>query len=456
MNVPYHVIIEEDQYNKYAEYIDKSKLLILPKKYQDEYDVFWDDDDPRVGPGAARNFAWDHSIENGHEWHWVMDDNIDKFDRYNNNLKIQCNNGSVFYIAEEFVLRYTNVAQAGLNYAIFCPAGDGRPPVKFNTRIYSCLLIRNDVPYRWRGRYNEDTDLSLRMLKDGWCTIQFNAFLAEKRATQTVKGGNSAEFYDDEGTKNKSQMLVDMHPDVTTLTKRWNRWHHMVNYKPFENNKPILINSDDETQSKITNSQSILFGKKINSQFVFKEFSKDFISVGYNEYKIKSKLIGSYNFYNIIAAISFGLYFKIDIKSIINAIENYTPKNNRSEILHIKDKKIILDAYNANPTSMKLAIDSFFKLSGSKALILADMLELGVYSKDEHQEIINHLEKENTGKTYLVGEEFYKLKSESNSISFYKTKNELILEISNNKILEKNILIKGSRAMKMEELINLI
>ena len=147
---------------------------------------------------------------------------------------------------------------------------------------------------------------------------------------------------------------------------------------------------------------------------------------------------------------------KIDIKSIQNAIENYTPKNNRSEVLNTKDKKIILDAYNANPTSMRLAIDSFFKLSGSKALILADMLELGVYSNDEHLEIINHLEKENTGKTYLVGEEFYKLKKESNSISFYKTKNELILEISNNKILEKNILIKGSRAMKMEELINLI
>ncbi len=223
-----------------------------------------------------------------------------------------------------------------------------------------------------------------------------------------------------------------------------------------ENNKPILINSDDEIQKKFTNSKSILFGKKIQSQFVFKEFNEDFVSVGFNELKIKSKLIGSYNFNNIIAAISFGLYFKIDIKSIQNAIENYTPKNNRSEVLNTKDKKIILDAYNANPTSMRLAIDSFFKLSGSKALILADMLELGIYSNDEHLEIINHLEKENTGKTYLVGEEFYKLKKESNSISFYKTKNELILEISNNKILEKNILIKGSRAMKMEELINLI
>ena len=223
-----------------------------------------------------------------------------------------------------------------------------------------------------------------------------------------------------------------------------------------ENKKPILINSDDKIQKKFTNSKSILFGKKIQSQFVFKEFNEDFVSVGYNEHNIKSKLIGGYNFSNIIAAISFGLYFKIDIKSIQNAIENYTPKNNRSEVLNTKDKKIILDAYNANPTSMRLAIDSFFKLSGSKALILADMLELGIYSNDEHLEIINHLEKENTGKTYLVGEEFYKLKKESNSISFYKTKNELILEISNNKILEKNILIKGSRAMKMEELINLI
>ena len=223
-----------------------------------------------------------------------------------------------------------------------------------------------------------------------------------------------------------------------------------------ENKKPILINSDDKIQKKFTNSKSILFGKKIQSQFVFKEFNEDFVSVGYNEHNIKSKLIGSYNFSNIIAAISFGLYFKIDIKSIQNAIENYTPKNNRSEVLNTKDKKIILDAYNANPTSMRLAIDSFFKLSGSKALILADMLELGIYSNDEHLEIINHLEKENTGKTYLVGEEFYKLKKESNSISFYKTKNELILEITNNKILEKNILIKGSRAMKMEELINLI
>jgi hypothetical protein len=119
------------------------------------------------------------------------------------------------------------------------PHSDFRPPFKLNTRIYSCLLIKNDIPYRWRGRYNEDTDLSIRALKDGWTTIQFNAFLQGKRATQTVKGGCDKEFYENEGTLNKSQILVDMHPDITKVVKRFNRWHHYVNYKVFKNNKLI-------------------------------------------------------------------------------------------------------------------------------------------------------------------------------------------------------------------------
>ena len=99
------------------------------------------------------------------------------------------------------------------------------------------LLIRNDIPYRWRGRYNEDTDLSLRVLKDGWCTVQFNAFLGDKATTQTRKGGNTDDFYSKEGTLNKSQMLVDMHPDVAKVVWMYDRWHHEVNYKPFRFNK---------------------------------------------------------------------------------------------------------------------------------------------------------------------------------------------------------------------------
>lgn len=240
MNVPYYIIVEKQEYENYSKFISKDKILILPKKYLDKYDTFWPRaKDNKCGPGPARNFAWDHSINNGHMWHWVMDDNLESIERFNNNLKIKCYSGKPFYCIEDFVLRYENIAQAGMGYAIFCPAHERRPALRFNTRIYSCALIRNNLPYRWRGRYNEDTDLSLRMLKDGWVTVEFNAFLTGKRATQTMGGGNTEEFYKEEGTLNKSKILVDMHPDVTKLTKKFNRWHHHVNYKPFKNNKLI-------------------------------------------------------------------------------------------------------------------------------------------------------------------------------------------------------------------------
>lgn len=240
MGVPYYIIVEEQEYENYCSVIDKNKVLVLPPKYFDDYDTFWDkSEDKRCGPGPARNFAWDHSIQNGFEWHWVLDDNIESVERFNNNMKVRCNTGTPFYVIEEFVLRYENIALSGMGYAIFCPASENRPPIRFNTRIYSCLLIRNDIPYRWRGRYNEDTDLSLRALKDGWVTVEFNAFLIGKRATQTMKGGNTDEFYAKEGTLNKSKMLVDMHPDVTTLTQKFNRWHHHVDYRPFKKNALI-------------------------------------------------------------------------------------------------------------------------------------------------------------------------------------------------------------------------
>lgn len=240
MNCPYYLVIEESEYNNYAEHVDESKLLILPQKYLDDYDTFWERaEDNKTGPGPARNFAWDHSIKNGFTWHWVLDDNMEAVERLNNNLKIKCVTATPFYIAEDFVLRYTNIAQAGFNYSIFCPSADSRPPIKLNTRIYSCLLIRNDIPYRWRGRYNEDTDLSLRALKDGWCTVQFNAFLVGKRATQTMSGGNTKEFYAKEGTMDKSKMLADMHPDVASVVWRFNRWHHHVDYSQFKHRRLI-------------------------------------------------------------------------------------------------------------------------------------------------------------------------------------------------------------------------
>lgn len=248
MKVSYFIIVEESQYEYYRESVDTKHgtVLILDPIYQRDYETCDDVGDTRSkGPGPARNFAWDHAISNGHTWHWVMDDNIRYFYRLHQNRIRPVIDASAFRVMEDFVLRYTNVSMAGPNYEKFAKHRQKLPPFILNTRIYSCNLIRNDVPYRWRGRYNEDTIMSLDMLKDGWCTVQFNAFLQGKIATQQVKGGNTDEFYAKEGTLEKSKMQVRVHPDVSRLVWKFGRWHHHVDYSTFKQNrlkrKPDLV-----------------------------------------------------------------------------------------------------------------------------------------------------------------------------------------------------------------------
>jgi hypothetical protein len=245
MGIKHYIVCEEHEEELYKTHTN-AEILVLPKKYFEEYETC---DDlgltKSTGPGAARNFCIDHSHQNGFERHWVMDDNIRQFWRLNRNKKYPVESGVVFRAAEDFVERFTNVPVSGLNYECFCKAVDPANPFTPNTRIYSCLLIDNTSGYRWRGRYNEDTDLSLRVLKDGLCTIQFNAFLAEKITTQRTKGGNTAEFYEKEGTMPKSKMLEDLHPDVSKVVWKFNRWHHEVNYKPFKNNELIYKENID-------------------------------------------------------------------------------------------------------------------------------------------------------------------------------------------------------------------
>ncbi len=235
MKCPYYIIVNENELKQYQNATDKryGTVLVQPQKYFDDYDMFWEDDNKITGPGAARNFAWDHSIENGHESHWVMDDNIGGFARLNRNEKLMIKSASIFKAMEDFCDRHSNIAMAGPNYRFFASQNTKLPPYSMNTRIYSCNLIRNNMPYRWRGRYNEDTDLSLRMLKDNWCTVQFYAFLQNKVGTQQIKGGNTEQFYSKEGTYLKSKMLLDMHPDVTKLVYKFGRPHHHVNYNGY-------------------------------------------------------------------------------------------------------------------------------------------------------------------------------------------------------------------------------
>jgi hypothetical protein len=236
MGVPHYIVVEEQELDLYrARKTRLSTFLVLDPSYRDRHETCDDFGHTRsFGAGPARNFAWDHAISLGAERHWDVDDNIDGFYRYNHNLKTPVADGTVLRVMEDFADRYTNVGIAGPQYFMFVSRKEGAlPPFVANTRIYSCSLIRNDVPLRWRLRMNEDTDLSLRVLKLGLCTVQFNAFLQYKSPTQTMKGGYNSEFYAREGTMWKSQMLVDQHPDVARIAWRFGRWHHYVDYTPF-------------------------------------------------------------------------------------------------------------------------------------------------------------------------------------------------------------------------------
>ena len=242
MGVPHRVVVPEDEVLMYSSFLNQ-EIIPLPQKYLDDYDTCDSlGDSKSKGPGSARNFCWDHSVSLGSKRHWVMDDNIEAFYRANRNLQLRVRTGAILKAAEDFVDRYENVPMAGLNYEKFVKRTQKVPPYILNTRIYSCLLMENSSPYRWRGRYNEDTDLSLRILKAGLCTIQFNAFLQGKVTTQRMRGGNSEVFYDDEGTKPKSEMIEELHPDVAKVVWKFNRWHHHVDYRPFKQNQLIKRN----------------------------------------------------------------------------------------------------------------------------------------------------------------------------------------------------------------------
>lgn len=229
MQVPYRIVVEPQEHHHYAFGIDPAKILVLPFS--------------NLGQGSipARNWVMEHSIQEGHKRHWILDDNIDGFFRFNHNLKVPVSSGATFVACEDFTDRFENVALSGMQYFSFVTRKSASiPPYYLNTRIYSCILIDNSIPHRWRGRYNEDTDLSLRVLKDGYCTVLFNAFLADKAQTMTMKGGNTDELYRDDGRLQMAESLRLQHPDVTKVTRRFGRWQHSVNYKPFANNQLIL------------------------------------------------------------------------------------------------------------------------------------------------------------------------------------------------------------------------
>ena len=240
MKAEYRIVVEPQEFDNYAKHIDKKKILVLPFS--------------NLGQGSipARNWVWEHSISEGAEKHWILDDNIYDFYRLNKNKRHIVQTPVIFKCCEDFTDRYENVPISGMNYRFFVVATEKYPPFYVNTRVYSCILIRNNLNLRWRGKYNEDTDLCLRALKQGHCTILFNAFLIEKAATMRLKGGNTDQLYAGDGRLQMAKSLQEQHPDICTITWKFGRWQHQVNYDVFKKNK--LIRRKDLILKNIVNN----------------------------------------------------------------------------------------------------------------------------------------------------------------------------------------------------------
>ena len=221
-------------------------------------------------------------------------------------------------------------------------------------------------------------------------------------------------------------------------------------------NKPIFMNADDAIQFSKLNS----YIKKIGYSETKKEFyiikfieANPYVHLQVEDVEIRSQLIGSYNFTNSAAAVLMGKYFNISMGKIKDAIESYIPENNRSQILKRNGYEIILDAYNANPTSMKAALENFNTLKGSnKTAFLGDMFELGDSAEQEHEEIANLAKAFNFDEVYLVGENFARTNT---SLKTFKSYADLSEFLSKNPLKDQDkILIKGSRGMALERLLD--
>jgi hypothetical protein len=225
IGVPYTIFVKPQEADAYSRHVPSERIHVLPHRDR--------------GVTVTRNYIWDYAEALGVEWHWTFDDNIEGLYRFNHNLKTPCGDGTVMAVIEDFVSRYSNLAIAGMNYFMFVKRKYVVPPYVLNTRVYSNMLIRTDARDR-EGRsfrnatfFNEDTDLCLRVLKAGLCTVLFNAFLIGKTTTMTMGGGNTEYYEKTDRRREFTEELVAAHPDCVRLTEKWGRVHHQVDYRRF-------------------------------------------------------------------------------------------------------------------------------------------------------------------------------------------------------------------------------
>ena len=223
--VPFHIVVEPQELDLYADEFGAERILVLPFS--------------NLGLGGipARNWVWERAKSAGHERHWILDDNIYSVGKrvlIDGKIKRRPTPSMPAFVAcEDFADRYENVAMLGMAYQMFAPDSKKLAAFRVNHHVYSCILIKNDLPYRWRGRYNEDADLCLQVLSGGQCIVQVNAFLIQKVKTMVMTGGNSDQLYQGDGRLKMARSLERMWPHIVEVKRRFGRPQHVVRWGLF-------------------------------------------------------------------------------------------------------------------------------------------------------------------------------------------------------------------------------
>jgi hypothetical protein len=244
----FFLVVEAQEEQEYRKYYPHAEYLILPPE--------------ATGQGAVRvrQWIWEHSSELGAERHWEFDDNIREIGRLNKGYRIKCQAGIALNVIEDFTDRYTNIAIAGLNYQMFV-INTTSIPYYLNCHVYSAMLIKNNIPCRWRLRYNADTDLCLQALTSNWCTVNFNVFYGDKQQTMKMKGGNTSRYQGD-GRLIMARTLEEMWPEHVETKMRYGRPQHVIkhNWKQFK--QPLIRRSDIDWEAIEQRTWSIPLKKR--------------------------------------------------------------------------------------------------------------------------------------------------------------------------------------------------
>lgn len=236
-DIAFRLVVEPSEAAEYASRFGRERILVLP----------WDGGDdarrafcqsigiPSAGLIAARNWIKQHATQHGHKRHWQMDDNIRHVERCLGRRRVRCHAGFALAHVEDFADHFENVAVAGLNYRMF-NKGNAHA-FDLNSRVYSCSLVLNALPHRWRLPYNDDVDLCMQVLTDGWCTVNVNAFLIEKTTTMAVKGGNTDDLYRGFGRLEMARMAERQWPGTIKAKAKFGRAQHHVEHawRQFDN-----------------------------------------------------------------------------------------------------------------------------------------------------------------------------------------------------------------------------